>query len=61
MKKLMMLLGAVTFAFTLVTAEGKCDKDNKGTKTETKCDNGESGGDKKMPVGGKCGQGKCGG
>jgi len=55
MKKLLILLGAIALTFTLATAEGKCNKDDNSTKTETKCDSG-----KKMPVKGKCGQGKCG-
>lgn len=60
MKKLLILLGAIALTFTLATAEGKCNKDDNSTKTETKCDDGKSDDSKKMPVDGKCEQGKCG-
>ena len=65
MKKLLILLGAISLAFTLSTAEGKCNKDNSdNAKKEMKCESGKCASDKnitkKVPVKGKCGQGKCG-
>jgi len=65
MKKLLILLGAISLAFTLSIAEGKCNKDNNdNAKKEMKCESGKCASDKnntkKVPVKGKCGQGKCG-
>ena len=44
MKKLLILLGAISLAFTLSTAEGKCNKDN--AKKEMKCESGKCASDK---------------
>jgi len=65
LKKLLILLGAISLAFTLSTAEGKCNKSNDdNAKKEMKCESGKCASDKnntkKVPVKGKCGQGKCG-
>jgi len=65
MKKLLIMLGAIALAFTLSTAEGKCNKGNDdNAKKEMKSESGKCASDKnstkKVPVKGKCGQGKCG-
>ena len=43
MKKILILLGALTLTFSLSLAEGKCGqgKCGEGQKSEKKCDNGK--------------------